>query len=253
MSVLWFVLRIAVIAPMIVAALLIIATCYPFMGVRSRSLANRTWSRMLLAVCGIAVEVRGQPVYEAPVLWVSNHVSWLDIYVLNSVRATAFVAKAEIRRWPVLGWLVAGAGTVFLDRKQRHAVQHASEAMRRRFDRGEVVGLFPEGTTSNGLDVQTFYPSLFEPARLLDVAIQPVALRFLHQGQRSGFAAFVGEETLLENAWRVLRGTGVKVEAVFLPPLARQDEQGRVYTRVELATRAHAMVREQVVAVTATR
>lgn len=248
MSILRYAVRMAIIVPMILAALLIIATCYPFMGVGARARANRTWSRMLLAVCGIRVEVRGQPVLQAPVLWVSNHVSWLDIYVLNSVRATAFVAKAEIRAWPVIGWLVAGAGTVFIDRRQRQAVQRASQDMRARFDRGEAVGLFPEGTTSDGSDVMPFYPSLFEPARLIDVAIQPVALRFMHQGRRSSFAAFVGEESLMANAWRVLRATGVRVEAVFLPPLARQDEHGHVYSRIELAAHAHAQVREHVLA-----
>lgn len=246
MSLLRYVVRLTIALALVLLGLLIIAVAFPLMGVRAKAIANRTWSRTLMAACGVKIVVRGEPVLQAPVLWVANHVSWLDIYVLNSVRATAFVAKAEIRKWPIIGWLVAGAGTVFIERGQRHAVHAVSEAMRLRFDRGEAVGLFPEGTTSPGYDVRTFHPSLFEPARHLDVAIQPVALCFMHDGRRSDFAAFVGEESLMGNAWRVLRSRSVVIEAVFLPPLTRQNDKGEVCTRVELATRAHALVRHEV-------
>ncbi|MEI2415210.1 lysophospholipid acyltransferase family protein [Orrella sp. JC864] len=239
MSLLRYIVRLAIVAVMVVLGLLIIATVFPFLGVKTRAWANRTWSRTLMAVIGVKVLVRGQPCLDAPVLWIANHVSWLDIYVLNSVRATSFVAKAEIRRWPVIGWLVAGAGTVFIDRKQRQAVQTASQAMRERFARGEAVGLFPEGTTSPGFDLRPFHSSLFEPARHVEVMIQPVALRFLYRGQRSDYAAFVGEQTLMGNAWKVFRTTGLAVEAVFLPPLQRHDDQGKVLDRGALSAQAH--------------
>lgn len=162
-------------------------------------------------------------------MWVANHVSWVDIFVLNSVRPTAFVAKSEIRRWPLLGWLAVGAGTVFIERGQRSAVSRASGQLKARFARGHVVGLFPEGTTSSGYDVGPFHSSLFEPAIQAGIDIQPVALRFLHAGERSDYVSFVGEQNLLQNVWRLLGTTGVQVEAVFLPVLPHAEclRQGR--------------------------
>src|SRR5690606_42100183 len=80
------------------------------MTARARANLNRYWSRRLMSLCGIGLAVQGAPLLQGPVLWVANHVSWIDIFVLNSVRATSFIAKSEIRKWPLIGWLAAGAG-----------------------------------------------------------------------------------------------------------------------------------------------
>jgi 1-acyl-sn-glycerol-3-phosphate acyltransferase len=153
------------------------------------------------------------------VLWVVNHISWLDIFVLNCVRATAFVAKSEIRHWPLIGWLAAGAGTIFIERASRHAVHKVGHAMQAHFAREQAVGLFPEGTTSSGFDLLPFYANLFEPARKAATRIQPVALLYFHQGRRSDLAAFVGEQTLLESLWQVLSNSSLSIEIHFLPTL----------------------------------
>jgi 1-acyl-sn-glycerol-3-phosphate acyltransferase len=180
---------------------------------------------MLLWLCGVNVKIQGKPIKQGPVLWAVNHVSWLDIFVLNVVRSTAFVAKQEIRHWPLIGWLAAGADTIFIERGFRHAVHRVGLAMQLRFERGQAVGLFPEGTTSNGFDVLPFYGNLFEPARRPEVTIQPVALLYFHRGQRSALPAFVGEETLLQNLWRVLGTTGVRVQLTFLEPVTHPDQE----------------------------
>jgi len=240
-----FAVRLPIVLLLLLGGLLILATFYRLLPVAGRAWLNRNWSRCLLAICGVRTRVAGEPRMQGPVLWVANHVSWIDIFALCGVRSTAFVAKAEIRRWPLAGWLAAGAGTVFIQRGQRHAVHAAAAAMQSRFDRGEAVGLFPEGTTSEGYDVRTFHASLFEPARELDVCVQPVALRFLHRGRRSGYAAFVGEETLLANMWRVLGTTGVAVEVIFLPPLAVRGPDGVPRSRNVLAHEAREAVRAE--------
>ena len=244
MNLLRFAGRVPFVLLWVACGLLAIALAYPWAGLAGRAWMNRRWSRVLLALCGVAVRTQGAPLRDGPVLWVINHVSWLDIFVVNSVRAAAFVAKSEIRRWPVIGWLVAGAGTLFIERGHRHAVRAVSRAMKLRFERGEAVGLFPEGTTTEGLDVGPFHSSLFEPARAAGVAVQPVALRFLHQGQRSGYAAFVGEQTLVANAWRVLGARGIEVEIVFLPPLEALQPDGTPCSRAEWVARARLAIRE---------
>ena len=243
MKLLRFVLRLVLVLPWIAFGLLCVGLIYPLIGPRARAWLNRNWSRCLMAFCGLRVVLKGTPRLRGPVLMVANHVSWIDIFVLNSARATAFVAKSEIRSWPVIGWLVAGAGTLFIERGQRHAVHAMGESMQARFRQGDAVGLFPEGTTTEGMELRPFHASLFEPARAAAVEIQPVALRFLHHGKRSGFAAFVGEETLVMNLWRVLGATGLSVEAVSLPPLPARHPDGSLPTRLELSHQARDAIR----------
>lgn len=229
--------------------LLTLALIFPMTRRSTRLEIKRRWSRTLLNLCGVKVSQKGAPLQEGPALWVINHVSWLDIFAINQVRAAVFIAKSEIRRWPLLGWLVAGADTIFIERASRHAVKNVGRAMQDKFAHGQVVGLFPEGTTSTGYDLLPFYANLFEPARQVGVPIQPVALLYFHHGRRSDFAAFVGEENLMQNLWRVLGGKGVRIEVEFLPPIWQPDDQldGQpVPTRAELGKHAHQVLRDVV-------
>jgi len=246
LNLLRFLLRALLVVPLIAFGLFCVGVVYPFLAWPKRAALNRAWSRVLMPACGVRVRVSGEPVRQGPVLWVANHVSWIDIFVVNSVRAAAFVAKAEIRHWPVVGWLALGAGTLFIDRTQRHAVHETGNSIQRCFDAGVAVGLFPEGTTSDGTATRPFHASLFEPARSAGVDIQPIALRFLHHGRRSGYAAFVGEESLVANLWRVLGATGLAVEVVFLPPIpTRAAPGGGAPTRLELAHQARVAIAAQ--------
>lgn len=204
------------------------------MGLSGRLWAKKYWSKILLTMCGVRVRQQGVPVLQGGVLWVVNHISWLDIFVLNCVRATAFVAKSEIRHWPLIGWLAAGAGTIFIERASRHAVQKVGHAMQAHFAREQAVGLFPEGTTSSGFDLLPFYANLFEPARKAATRIQPVALLYFHQRRRSDLAAFVGEQTLIESLWCVLSASGLSIELHFLPILLEAGAENAP-PRVELS------------------
>ncbi len=240
MSFLLFLFRILGVMAWIVLGLLLVAMVYPFASLSARNFMNHRCSRALLWICGVKLRVVGEPVLSGPALWVANHVSWIDIFVLSSVRCVAFIAKSEIRGWPVIGWLVSKAGTVFIQRGQRHAIKTVSDQMNVRFRQGEVLGLFPEGTTSGGLDVRPFHSSLFDPAIRAGVSIQPIALRFWHRGRRSDYVAFVGEQNLVQNLWVLLGTTQVVVEVFFLPLISAEhcNELGRS----KVAARAHHMI-----------
>lgn len=241
MKVTRFTLRASLVAFWICCGLLIITLTYPWIGLSGRLWAKKYWSKILLALCGVRVTQRGTPILHGGVLWVVNHISWLDIFVLNCVRATAFVAKSEIRHWPLIGWLAAGAGTIFIERASRHAVHKVGLAMQTHFAREQAVGLFPEGTTSSGFDLLPFYANLFEPARKAAVQIQPVALLYFHQGRRSDLAAFVGEQTLLESLWQVLSSSGLSIEIHFLPTLLEAGAENAL-PRVELSRLARGAI-----------
>lgn len=224
----------------IASSLLSVAIVYPFLPLAGRNAMNKAWSRALMKICGVHVRVHGQPAMQGAALWVCNHVSWIDIFILSSVRCVAFVAKSEIRQWPVIGWLVAKAGTVFLNRGERQAIKAVSMQMEHRFKRGEVLGLFAEGTTSTGFDVLPFRSSLFEPALHGQVDIQPIALRFYHRGVRSDYVAFVGEQNLVQNLCVLISTTQVMVDVDFLPvmPVRQCLELGRS----KAAAHAHQLI-----------
>lgn len=245
MSLLRFAVRGVAVALFISWGLLCVTLIFPWVAPHVRAAMNGRWSRGLMKVCGVHIRVRGEPRKAGAVLWVANHVSWVDIFVLNSVRPTSFIAKSDIRAWPIIGWLVAGAGTVFIERGHRHAIRKVGHQMKAQFSRGAAVGLFPEGTTTPGFDVSPFHTSLFEAAISAQVDIQPVALRFFHKGRRSDYVAFVGEQNLVQNLWRLLGTTDVAVELVFLPAMASQRcaEEGRGKT----AAHAHHAIRQAVV------
>jgi len=237
-----FTLRVIPVIVWLLIGLATVTLIFPVIPARWRSRLNHHWSCVLMALSGVKIHVRGSPVLHAPVLWVANHVSWIDIFCLNRVRSTAFVAKRDIRQWPVIGALVAGAGTIFIDRGSRQALRHVGDAMQQRLRRGEAVGLFPEGTTSSGFDVLPFHASLFEAAIRTHADIQPVALRFYHRGKRSDHAAFIGDQTLVANMWRLFGTTGIRVELEFLPPhpAAQCQELGRH----GMATATHGAIRQ---------
>lgn len=234
-----FLLRAVFVVVWIMLGLLIELLVFPLLSRGNRRRVVNGWSRGLMALCGVRVRVLGDPVLNGAVLWVANHVSWVDIFVLNQIRATSFVAKSDIRRWPVIGLLVAWAGTLFIDRGHRQAVREASGQMQSCFAQGDAVGLFPEGTTTDGLDVLPFHAGLFDAAVQSGAPVQPVALCFLRRGRRAPELAFVGEQTLVANLWFLLGAWGVCVECQFLPPqpVSVQSNRG------ELAHRARAAIR----------
>lgn len=216
----------------VLVGLMTLTLLFPWLKQQKRQGVIEWWSGYLLRFCGVQVHYSGLVITEKPVLFVANHVSWLDIFIINQRRATSFVAKKEIRQWPVIGWLVAWSGTVFIDREQRHAIKQVVVQIQQKLTQNQAVGLFPEGRTSDGLQVQAFHSSLFETAIRATLDVQPIALRFYQGTQRCTHVAFVGDQTLVQNVWRLLTCQGVRIECEFLPILthAQNQIQGRAAT-----------------------
>lgn len=198
----------------------------------------RWWHRGVCRVLGVEVVVHGHPA-PGPVLFVCNHVSWLDIPVLGSVVPARFLSKAEVRRWPFLGWLAARAGTLFLRRADRAAAEAAALEMLWTLRRGESIVLFPEGTTTDGRTVRRFRPRLFEAAVRAGAQVQPVALRFLADGRPAPDVPFLGEDAFLPHLLRLSRRPRIRAELTFLAPLAaREAPPARLAGRCEALVRA---------------
>ena len=179
---------------------------------------ERRWLRGLLKILGVRLHVTGEPA-RGGVLYVANHISWLDIPVIGAVLETAFLSKQEVRRWPVVGWLAARAGTLFIQRGGSNAANAATEAMTWQLVGNRPVLIFPEGTTSTGETVLRFHPRLFGAATLAERPVQPVALRYPHVERIHPTAPFVGDTHLMRHVWDMLGEREIEAELDFLPPI----------------------------------
>ncbi|HWI81425.1 lysophospholipid acyltransferase family protein [Ramlibacter sp.] len=184
---------------------------FPRMTDAAREARVQTWSLRMLALLGVRLEVRGAPPSNGPVLLVANHISWLDILVMHAARYCRFVSKADVKRWPVIGSLATGGGTIYIERESRRDAMRVVHAMADSLKRGEVVAVFPEGTTGDGIELLPFHGNLIQAAIAARAPAQPVGLCFLDARTRrlSHSPSYVGDETLLGSVWRTLSGRGL--------------------------------------------
>lgn len=215
-----------------------LATCalvFPLVARPARQRIARRWSRHLLGICGVSVrQAPGAPALEHAMI-VANHVSWLDIFVINALHPCRFVAKAEIRAWPLLGWLALKGGTIFIARGNRRELRHIFKGMVAALQAGERVALFPEGTTVAPGQVLPFHANLFEAAVDAAVMVQPYALRYLDAaGALHAEVDFSGELSFAQSMVKVLSGPPVQAELTCLAPINAAGAHRR-----ELALAAH--------------
>jgi 1-acyl-sn-glycerol-3-phosphate acyltransferase len=193
---------------------------YPFINRAARRRRLRQWSARLLQILAIHLHSSGERPAAGPVLIVGNHVSWLDIFAINAVQPVRFVAKSEVRGWPVIGWLCARGDTLFIDRKRRHHTRDINHAMTEAMRGGEAFAVFPEGTTTHGDVLLPFHASLLQPALACAARVYPVALRYRRSdGSLCTEADYEGEKTLFESLLQLLTQRRVDLELVFLPPI----------------------------------
>lgn len=190
----------------------------------------RGWSQwMLRGAFGFRIRSHGRQV-PGPVLLVANHVSWMDIELLHTQRAACFVAKAEIARWPLVGWLAARAGTIFHRRGNAGSLNAVMAVMVERMRGGRAVAVFPEGGidhTGGITTVRTFHARVFQCALDAQAPVQPVALTYCRDGSAWSDATFLPGESFLGNFLRLLGEPPLEAEVHFLEPLDVPVEQGR--------------------------
>jgi 1-acyl-sn-glycerol-3-phosphate acyltransferase len=185
----------------------------------------RIWSLGMLRIFGFRVRQFGTPL-RGGVLFVANHVAWLDITLMHSRHVVGFVAKAEISRWPLIGWMAARAGTIYHHRGSNESLHGVMHQMVARLQAGHAVGVFPEGRTTDGLSVHTFHARIFQAAVSAAATVQPVALRYGEGGSAQALVAFQPGENFLGNFLRVLGDPPRIAEVHFLNPMT-PSEDGR--------------------------
>ncbi|WP_016834338.1 lysophospholipid acyltransferase family protein [Herbaspirillum lusitanum] len=213
------------------------AFLFPFTSQQGREAHIRRWSRKLLRICGIAIRI-DSPLPIPRSLLVSNHVSWLDIFAVNSLQPCRFVAKSEIRSWPLIGWLCAKTGTIFISRGKASDVRRIFKGIVESIEAGDRVAFFPEGTTAAQGKLLPFHANLFEAALDARVPVQPYALRYLDaQGNYHAAADFIGDTTIVESILAVLQAGSITAELTQLPSIPTDGAHRR-----ELAVTARKVV-----------
>jgi len=193
---------------------------FPRLSPEQRQLRTQVWSLAMLRCIRIQMIVKGNPALNGPLLMVANHMSWLDITALHAARFCRFVSKADIKKWPFIGMLASGIGTLFIERESRRDAMRVVHHMTQSLQAGDVLGVFPEGTTSDGAGLLPFHANLIQAAIAADAPIQPVALQFIDTttGQRSTAPCYVGDDTLAESVWRTLTTANIAVVINFGEP-----------------------------------
>ena len=201
--------------------------------------AVRWWHGRLVRALEVEVRIEGR--LESGCLLVGNHVSWLDIPILGAQGEIGFLAKSDVQRWPLIGWLAGLAGTRFIERGA-HRAESVIDQLLADLASERTVMIFPEGTTTDGRTLGRFHPRLFAIAKHPDVRVQPVAIRYR---RRDTFAPdldvpYIGNDSLIANLARLVRHPGLIACVHFLPPMQALDGE----SRRALAERARAAILE---------
>lgn len=222
----------------------IVALRWPSLNAAARHQRIAWWAGKLLRLMGIGLDARGTYRPGASLL-VANHVSWLDILAVHAVCPQArFVSKADVRHWPLMGWLVGAVGTLFIERERKRdalrVVHQTAEALRA----GDTVAVFPEGTTGDGHALLPFHANLLQAAIATATPIQPVALRYSQPGHAvSPAVAWLGDATLVSSLWTIAMADGVVVRVTALLPQATAHADRRALGEHLRALVAAAMTR----------
>jgi 1-acyl-sn-glycerol-3-phosphate acyltransferase len=184
---------------------------FPQLSPEQREMRVQAWALQFLALWGIHLRVQGQPVPSGPALMVANHISWLDILVIHAARHCRFVSKSDIREWPLVGMLATGAGTLYIERTSRKDALRMVKDIANAMQEGDVVAIFPEGTTSDGCDLLPFHANLIQSAIQAQAPVQPMSLQFIdNQSREITFApCYIGDDTLIGSMWRTLKAPGI--------------------------------------------
>jgi 1-acyl-sn-glycerol-3-phosphate acyltransferase len=189
------------------------------------------WAQAMLRIGGVELVVSGSPVAAGPALLVANHLSWLDIVVVHAARYCRFVSKSDVKDWPLVGTLAAGAGTLYIERTSKRDAHRVVHQMAERLALGDVLAVFPEGTTGDGISLRPFHANLLQAAIAADAPVQPMALRFVDadSGQTCFAPRYIDDDSLLTSIWATLCVRKLRAEVSFGEPQQSQGRDRRVW------------------------
>ncbi|MFZ3125741.1 MAG: lysophospholipid acyltransferase family protein [Acidovorax sp.] len=217
----------------ILKGLTIVAVRFPALSSDQQYARVQAWAMRLLAHAGISLRIIGTPPVTGPVVLVANHLSWLDIPVMHAARHCRFISKSDVQAWPVIGTLANAAGTLYIERNSRRDALRMVRSMHEALERGDVLAVFPEGTTGDGRTMLPFHANLLQAAVTADAFVQPVGLQFVDKasGTPSFAPSYMGDETLVGSIWRTLRAPAIEAVVHYGVPEQAGGRDRRAWTQ----------------------
>lgn len=216
------------------------AVLFPLVNTERRQQVIMTWSAGVMRLLHVKLKISGQVPGKdvTSVMFVANHISWLDIWAINSIQPVRFVAKSDVRNWPVIGWLSRKTGVIFIQRERRRDTARVSSLGAQVLLAGECLCVFPEGTTTEGGYMLPFRSSLLQAAIDAEATIWPVALRYpMEDGSANTAVAYAGETTLWESICAIVAQPSIPAELIFLPPISARQDRRAIAQAAENAVR----------------
>ena len=226
-----------------ITGLIVASAVLPLVNVQRKRGIIKCWCGGLLRAFHIQVKVLGdlpriniESMHTQGAMIVANHVSWADIHALNSLIPLRFVAKSDIRNWPIFGYLVTKANTLFIDRSKRQAAGRIVETVSNSLMAGDNLCYFPEGTTTDGTHMLPFKSSVLQAAINANTQIWPVAIRYVNaDGSINTEMAYAGETSMIESMKLIIMQKNALVELHFLAPIQASDRDRRELTDAAFA------------------
>ena len=221
-------LRASRVASHILVGVLVTIVLLPIVTKSSKLRITKWWSGRLLVAFNLQVICHGHTPTNnerlSKTIFVANHISWTDIQALNSIISLRFIAKSDIKNWPILRFLIKGANTIFIDRSKRQDAARTLNVAVLSLNSGDNLCYFPEGTTTDGTEIKPFKSSLMQAAIDANATIRPVAIRYPKpDGSINTGVAYAGETTMLESIQSILLQQSPVVELHFLEPIQVTD------------------------------
>jgi 1-acyl-sn-glycerol-3-phosphate acyltransferase len=216
------------------------AVILPFTSKQQKLAIIQWWSTKLTQLMHLEVNCTGAvPVKQTNQtgrMYIANHISWLDIYALMTVTSLRFIAKSDIRKWPVFGYLAANANVLFIDREKRHDAAKIVKIAIESLNNGDQLCFFPEGTTTDGTQMLNFRGSLIQAPIDTQSNIQPVAIFYPNDdGSANLNMAYIGDMTMIESIFTILKQRQSRVELYFFEEinilsLSKEEKDRRTLT-----------------------
>jgi 1-acyl-sn-glycerol-3-phosphate acyltransferase len=219
---------------------LALACVFPIFGATKQLKVMQQWSQSLLKILNVQMRVHTHqdPQRKEGQLILANHISWLDVFVINANTPARFVAKSDVRSWPLIGWMVRRSGTLFIRREYRRDTTRANQVVTNCLLGGECVAIFPQGTTTDGTEPVQFHSAMIQSAIDAKCTVQPLSIRYHDdQGRTLTAVAFTGNTTFAVSLWRILCLSRFNVTVTYLGELNCHDS-----TRREIARAAQVAV-----------
>ena len=186
----------------------------------------------LLGILKVKIHVHGTPM-NTPGAYISNHVSWLDVPLMGSVRFSTFVAKDDVESWPLVGTITKKIGTIYIDRTNKFATYRCLPRVEKQIKMKRQVVFFPEGTTSSGLDTLTFYPMFFETICRTQSKIQPMVIRYSRpDGSYCSSIPFIDDMTFLGSLLNVLSEPEIHAHITYLEPIDANQQHRKILCKL---------------------